>query len=77
MTCALAIRLFIRRKGRGYLIFRKSHWGHFPHCIYGERGHLIHYQPIDPRHKVCPPPLFKGRVRWGHESLAYGFVPLE
>jgi len=60
-----ALRLYWRRRWRGYLLIRKSHWGPFPHFLYAERGHIVSYVPLDPKARTCPPPLFSGRVRWG------------
>lgn len=60
-----AVRIFVRRRFRGYILIRKSLWGRFPHFLYSERHHTVSYVPIDPRHKECPPPLFPGFVRWG------------
>jgi hypothetical protein len=48
---------------------RKSHWGWFPHFLYEEarrgRTRVWSYVPIDPARRLCPPLLFRGRVRWG------------
>lgn len=63
-----ALALFWRRRWRGYIAIRKSHWGNFPHFLYEEGRHKVGYVPIDPRVKTCPPPLFRGRVRWGDEE---------
>lgn len=54
-----------RRGCFGYIKIRRSLWGKFPHFLYEERHHTVSYVPCNPRHKECPPPLFKGRVRWG------------
>lgn len=59
------ILLWRRRKHRGYIMFRKSNWGHFPHALYHERHHVISYVPRDPHKHLCPPPFFRGRVKWG------------
>lgn len=71
-NCLLyALSLYMRRasKGRpGYIAVRRSRFGRFPHFIYIEQRRamrIISYVPIDPRRKTCPPPLFRGRVRWG------------
>lgn len=64
-----AIRLFFRRKAVGYVTFRKSHWGNFPHFFYAERHHIIQYVPTDPKLKACPPPIFHGRIKWGGEIV--------
>jgi hypothetical protein len=54
----------------GYLVMRRSHWGWFPHFLHGRAGRdgrlrLVGYVPRSPRRKILPPPLFRGRVRWG------------
>jgi hypothetical protein len=71
-NCLLfAIALYLRRARRGdagYVAIRRSKYGMFPHFMYLHRGRrFISYCPIDPRHKVFPPPLFRGRVKWGDE----------
>ena len=59
------------RKGReGYMMWRWSRWGHFPHALYAERRltgswRIVSYVPRHPRHKRLPPPLFSGRSKWG------------
>jgi hypothetical protein len=59
------------RKGKhGYVALRRSRWGPFPHALYVERRpsgtwRVVSYVPHDPRHKTVPPPVFKGRSRWG------------
>lgn len=60
-----ALALFVRRRYVGRIVIRKSRWGPFPHFLYEEKGHVVHYVPTNPRHKKIPPPLFKGRVKWG------------
>lgn len=67
-----AVLVYRRRGGRGYLLVRKSHFGWFPHVMYAERTHIVHYVPLDPRTKGFPPPLFEGRVKWGGEKLVMG-----
>ncbi|MDO9235997.1 MAG: hypothetical protein Q7U28_08200 [Aquabacterium sp.] len=73
-----AIALYWRRwrhGGIGRITWRKSHYGKFPHWLYASfvkrtgRERLISYVPLDPKLKTCPPPLFKGRVRWGDVQL--------
>lgn len=64
-----ALRLWLRRKRVGSITIRGSYYGRFPHFLYQEHRHVIHYVPLDPRHKTCPPPLFKGRVKWGDVSV--------
>lgn len=60
-----------RRQARErHLSVRGSRWGPFPHfgvmvgCRDG-RYRFVSYKPIAPREKKLPPPLFKGRHRWG------------
>lgn len=58
------------KRPRGYVMWRKSDWGYFPHCLYGRNTksglvRVVSYKPSNPRLKVLPPPLFKGRVHWG------------
>lgn len=63
-----AVALWWRRykKGQpGYVSARKSMWGWFPHFLYEEYGRKVSFVPIDPRRKMFPPPLFRGRVRRG------------
>jgi hypothetical protein len=69
-NCLLfAIRLYLRRAKKGdagYLVMRRSRHGAFPHFLYLHRGRrLISYCPLNPRHKLLPPPLFNGFVKWG------------
>lgn len=58
-----------RRRQRSYLMVRRSRWGPFPHVLYAEHRHgrlrLIGYVPLAPRRKGCPPPWFRGWVKWG------------
>lgn len=69
-----AVALYMRRRkaGReGYLVLRRSRLVLLSfHVLYAERRHdgtlrVVSYQPLDPREKKCPPPLFEGRGRWG------------
>ena len=64
-----ALKLWIRRKGVGYLLIRKSRMGNFPHFLYGEirndKLRLINFVPLNPREKKLPPPTFNGKVKWG------------
>lgn len=78
-NCAIfAFRLFFRRGGIGYIGIRSSHWGRFPHFFYAERHHIVQYVPLNPKLKTCPPPVFRGRVKWGGEVVGHsGFSPLE
>lgn len=67
-----AVLLYRRRGGQGYFLVRKSRFGHFPHVMYAERSHIVHYVPESPRHRTCPPPVFRGRVKWGGETFVMG-----
>ena len=63
-----ALALMWRRRhsaNRCYIILRKSDWGYFPHAAFAERGHVVAFVPVQGSRRWLPPPLFKGRVRWG------------
>lgn len=68
-----ALALYRRRRKRGdevYLAMRRSRWGPFPHVLLMRRCRdgrfrAVSYKPTDAREKKVPPPLFKGRSRWG------------
>ena len=69
-----AVALFWRRLLKGkrcYFSMRKSDMGRFPHFLFGEdrrgRERKISYKPINPKHHILPPLLFRGRVSWGDE----------
>ncbi len=67
---AYALRRRRRAKGKqGEVYWRISRWGCFPHALYGEtvngRLRLVSYKPLQPRHKILPPPVFRGASRWG------------
>lgn len=69
-----AVALYLRRfpkTRRPGLQIRKSDAGWFPHFLYTElrRGkvRLISYKPLHPVHRLLPPPLFRGSVRWGDD----------
>lgn len=73
-NCLLwAWSLYWRRRGKGregYLLFRRSRSGPFPHFLYAEfrkagTMRVVSYKPLAPREKKLPPPLFVGRSRWG------------
>lgn len=50
----------------GRITCRKSRYTIIPHFQYLHRKRrLIHFCPLDPRVKILPPPIFKGRVTWG------------
>lgn len=68
-----ALLLYLRRSGKGrdcYIAIRRSRWGAFPHFLYVERRaggswRCVSYVPMNPRHKTMPPPIFRGRWKWG------------
>lgn len=60
-----ALRIWLRRRGRGKIDYRKSRSGWFPHFMWVERHHILSFKPAHPVDRVCPPALFVGRVRWG------------
>jgi len=68
-----ALILYRRRKlknRRGFLVIRRSHWGPFPHVMFGrlrKNGEIavVGFGPISPKPRWIPPPLFKGKVHWG------------
>lgn len=68
-----ALKLYYRRlaKGKhGYLISRRSHFGWFPHYMYGRKRkdgtcQIVGYVPLNPKLKRLPPPIFRGYVKWG------------
>lgn len=53
----------------GYIVMRKSNYGWFPHFLWlsKDRTQLESFVPDDPRHKVLPPPVFRGHVKEGDE----------
>lgn len=58
------------KRPRAYVIFRWSDFGLFPHVLYARMGkcgrlRVVSYKPVNPQHKVLPPPLFRGTARWG------------
>lgn len=64
-----ACLLYLRRAKKGdagYLVIRRSRYGFFPHFLFLHRGRrLISYVPNNPRLKSCPPPVFRGHVKFG------------
>lgn len=73
-NCILwAFALWFRRRGhvrRCYVSWRKSDWGWFPHVLYTElrpygKWRVVSYKPVNPKRRAFPPPLFRGRPRWG------------
>lgn len=68
-----ALTLYRRRRkaGReGYIVIRRSRWGAFPHVLYAEKRddgklRVVSYKPSNPKIKVMPPPLFRGKSTWG------------
>lgn len=59
------------RSGDGsYILIRPSRLGSWlPHMLYGEARpggwRVVHFVPANPKVKAVPPPLFRGRSRWG------------
>jgi hypothetical protein len=69
-NCLLfAVALYLRRARRGdagYIVMRRSRFGRFPHFLYlHHQRRLISFCPTNPKHKLLPPPLFRGSVKWG------------
>lgn len=63
---AIAMRWRRWRKGKkGAIRYRQSNFGWFPHFMYRERGKLYSFVPNNPKHKILPPPLFKGHSKFG------------
>lgn len=68
-----ALKIYYRRKLKGkhgYIISRRSYYGWFPHFMYARirkcgKCQIVGYVPLNPKHKRIPPPMFKGRVKWG------------
>lgn len=64
-----ACHLWLRRAMRwdfGRIKWRKSRYTWCPHFLYQHRKRrLIHFCPVDPRVKILPPPIFRGRITWG------------
>lgn len=73
-NCLLfALQLWFNALKRGqesYIAVRKSRWGYFPHFLFeyaydnGNRR-CVSYIPVNPKHKLLPPPMFTGKVKWG------------
>lgn len=74
-NCLIFAWLLYRRrakKGReGYLVIRRSRLAaKSPHALYAERRsdgtlRVVSYKPLAPVERKVPPPLFRGRSRWG------------
>lgn len=73
-NCLLfALALWLRRIRTGrqaYIAIRRSRFGRFPHfLVLCQRRNgtyrLVSFVPVAPRMRLLPPPLFRGRVRWG------------
>lgn len=53
------------------MMFRTSRLLKFgPHALYAERRNsgtwrIVSYVPRDPIRRICPPPFFSGRSKWG------------
>ncbi len=67
-----AILLYWRRRAKGkvcYLMIRRSRYGKFPHMLFAEQRHygmrVVSFVPSDPHHKSVPPPMFRGKSKWG------------
>lgn len=67
-----AYAMWLRRRANGFkgrVYWRRSDWGWFPHCLYGEtingKLRMVSYKPMSPTMRLLPPPLFRGRVCWG------------
>ncbi|SEL11593.1 hypothetical protein SAMN05216359_105251 [Roseateles sp. YR242] len=69
-----AVCLYLRRRRKGdasiYLSVRRSRWGRFPHFLVMRQRRdglfrAVSYKPIHPQEKKLPPPVFRGRSRWG------------
>jgi hypothetical protein len=57
-----AVRQWAREGG--YLLIRKSHYGPFPHFLWSaDLKQFSSFVPLDPRHKLIPPPIFRGEVK--------------
>lgn len=60
-----------RKRGReGYIMFRRSRMGPFPHALYAEVRRcgtlrIVSFKPATPREKTVPPPLFLGAPSFG------------
>jgi hypothetical protein len=53
------------KKG-GYVIFRQSHWGYFPHILWSKDLKVFwSYSPLHPSHRRLPPPMFRGHIVLG------------
>ena len=65
------------RKRGGYLCFRASAWGPFPHCIWAPRISIESqsFSPNAPRMKTVPPILFPGSVVSGDEPPQKSVMP--
>jgi hypothetical protein len=78
-NCMLwAWRLYWRRraKGReGYIMFRRSRSGPFPHFLYAEVRRcgtlrIVSFKPLAPVERKLPPPLFSGGPKFGDWDAA-------
>lgn len=64
-----ALRRWIR--DGGYLIVRRSRWGWWPHFLWAPTlGDLEveQYAPRQSQRRLCPPLLFRGRVKVGTDD---------
>jgi hypothetical protein len=58
------------KRPRGYVMWRLSDWGPFPHALYGRYSacgmvRVVSYKPRSPKKRLVPPPMFEGKVTWG------------
>lgn len=73
-----ALLLYFRRKHKdshGYLILRRSHWGPFPHLMYGRRRKdgtlaVVGYRPLHAQPSRIPKIFFRGEAHWGDPKPA-------
>jgi hypothetical protein len=56
----------LRHKG-GYISMRRSRWGPFPHFLWSRSAppDCQSFVPLEPRRRLFPPLLFRGRVKQG------------
>jgi hypothetical protein len=53
-------------KRGGYLLVRRSGFGHFPHFLWSrDLRRVWSYCPLQPSRRLLPPPLFRGYVKGG------------
>ncbi len=63
---AFALCAWLRERGTGYLLIRRSRWGPFPHILYLRTlptdADVAHFVPVRPRRRWLPPFWFEGRI---------------